>query len=94
MTPNQSESHTVSGGGLGTGGAAGGACSATAGRRVIGIYADRARRLWIARDPEGNFWILPVSGTPWEDRQPFSPTEDTELEPLPGHYKHMLGLPY
>ena len=29
---------------------------------------------------------------PWDQRQPFYPTEETELEPVPGHYKYMLGL--
>ena len=26
-------------------------------------------------------------------RQPFYPSEETALEPVPGHYKYMLGLP-
>ncbi len=31
---------------------------------------------------------------PWDDREPFTPAEETELEPVPGHYKYMLGLPF
>jgi hypothetical protein len=30
---------------------------------------------------------------PWDERQPFLPAEETELEPVPGHHKYMLGLP-
>lgn len=60
---------------------------------VIGIYVDRSSRQWIVRDFEGNFWILPPTETPWDDRQPFFPAEETDLEPVPGHYKYMLGIP-
>jgi hypothetical protein len=58
------------------------------------IYVDRVSGKWVVRDPEGNFWIVPSTDTPWDDRQPFSPSEETELEPVPGHYKHLIGLPY
>jgi hypothetical protein len=63
-------------------------------KRVVALYVDRVSRRWIVRDPEGNFWSLPSTDNPWDDRQPFSPAEETELEPVPGHYKHMLGLPF
>ena len=33
------------------------------------------------------------TSNPWDERQPFIPAEETELEPVPGHYKQMLGLP-
>ena len=36
---------------------------------------------------------LPPTDSPWDDRQPFTPAEEAELEPVPGHYKHFLGLP-
>jgi hypothetical protein len=29
----------------------------------------------------------------WERRLPYQPAEDTILEPVPGHYKYMIGLP-
>ena len=58
------------------------------------VYVDRAGRQWVVRDPEGNFWSLPSSDNPWEQRQPFTVAEETELEPVPGHYKDMLGLPF
>ena len=63
--------------------------------RMAAIFVDRAcTEHWIVRDPEGNFWIVPSVENPWESRQPFWPTEETELEPIPGHYKSMLGLPF
>jgi hypothetical protein len=60
---------------------------------VVTLYVDRMSGQWIVRDSDGNFWILPTTDKPWDDRQPFVPVEDTELEPIPGHYKYMLGLP-
>jgi hypothetical protein len=58
------------------------------------LNVDRCSRQWIAKDREGNFWRVPADeDNPWDQRQPFSPTEETELEPVPGHYKYMLGLP-
>jgi hypothetical protein len=63
-------------------------------KQVVAIYADRSTRQWVVRDSEGNYWTLPATDNPWGDRQPFSPAEETELEPVPGHYKPMLGLPY
>jgi hypothetical protein len=45
-------------------------------------------------DLEGNFWIVLPRENPWDNRQRFAPTEATELELVPGHYKYMLGLPF
>jgi hypothetical protein len=64
-----------------------------ASKRAVALYVDRASQQWVVRDSEGNYWSLPSANNPWDERQPFSPTEETELEPVPGHYKHMLGLP-
>ena len=64
-----------------------------ASKRVVALYVDKASRRWIVRDAEGNFWSLPSTDNPWDERQPFIPAEETELEPVPGHYKYMLGLP-
>ncbi len=66
---------------------------ATARKCVMALYADRASQQWIVRDPDGNFWIIPLADDPWKHREPFHPTEETDLEPVPGHYKHLLGLP-
>jgi hypothetical protein len=61
---------------------------------IVELYADRSSRRWVARDPEGNFWHLPPTDAPWDDRQPFSPAEETVLEPVPGHchYLSLFGL--
>jgi hypothetical protein len=60
---------------------------------VVALYVDRAAQQWIVRDAEGSFWTLPPGEDPWAARQPFTPAEESDLEPVPGHYKHMLGLP-
>ena len=65
-----------------------------AGKHAATLYVDKASQQWVVRDPEGNFWSLPSTDNPWDERQPFSPAEETELEPVPGHYKYMLGLPH
>ena len=62
-------------------------------KQVTTLYVDRASRQWVVRDPDGSFWVLPPTDNPWDDRQPFSPAEEADLEPVPGHYKPMLGLP-
>jgi hypothetical protein len=62
-------------------------------KQVVSIYVDRASQQWVVRDAEGNLWQLPASDNPWHDRRPFTPDEDSELLPVPGHYRHTLGLP-
>jgi hypothetical protein len=67
----------------------------TATRSLAAIFVDRAcTEHWIVRDPEGHYWIVPPVANAWECRQPFWPTEETALEPVPGHYRFMLGLPF
>ena len=63
-------------------------------KAVISLYIDRAARQWIVRDPEGSFWIVPSHDDGWEQRQPFELTEEANLEPVPGHYKSLLKLPF
>lgn len=63
-------------------------------KQIVAIYVDRSSGQWIVRDSEGNMWVLPATDSPWDDRQPFCPAEEIELEQVPGHYKYMLGLPY
>ena len=63
-------------------------------KQSMALFVERASRQWIVRDPDGNFWLLPSTENPWDYRQPFFPAEETELEPVPGHYKYMLGLPF
>jgi hypothetical protein len=59
----------------------------------VRLYVDRNSRQWVVLDPEGNFWRLPSTEEPWNDRQPFELAEETELDPVPGHYKTALGVP-
>ncbi len=62
--------------------------------RNITIFVDRScTDHWVVRDPEGNFWIVPPIENGWNNRQPFQPTEESELELIPGHYRYMLDLP-
>ena len=63
-------------------------------KQAMRLYVDRASRRWVVRDPEGNFWLLPSVENPWEQRRPFELSEESNLEPIPGHYKDMLGLPF
>lgn len=63
-------------------------------KNVVNLYVDRSSQQWIVRDADGNFWIVPsADDNPWDQRQPYYPTAATELEPVPGHYKQLLGLP-
>ena len=58
------------------------------------LFVDRTNQQWIVRDPEGNYWVLPPGDDAWDNRQAFQPTEETELEPIPGHYRYLLRLPF
>jgi hypothetical protein len=58
------------------------------------LYVDRSTRQWVVLDREGNLWVIPDVPDAWDRRTPFDLTEETELEPVPGHYKYMLGLPF
>jgi hypothetical protein len=61
---------------------------------LVAIYVDRTTRQWVVRDPEGHFWSVPSGEDAWNLRQPFTPSKENELEPIPGHYKYMLCLPF
>lgn len=61
---------------------------------VVALYVDRESQQWVVRDPEGNFWTLPTTHDAWENRLPFEPLPNNTLEPIPGHYKYTLGLPF
>ena len=58
------------------------------------LFVEKSSQRWIVRDPDGCYWSLPSDEKPWDHRRPFQPTEESELEPVPGHYKYMLGLPF
>jgi hypothetical protein len=66
----------------------------TANKPTLALFIDRATHQWIVRDVDGNFWIVPAVENPWSHREPFQPVENTELEPVPGHYKYLLSLPF
>jgi hypothetical protein len=67
----------------------------TATKSLVSLFVDRTSpEGWVVRDPEGNFWLVPPVDSPWENRRPFYPTEEMELEPVPGHYKYLLELPF
>lgn len=59
---------------------------------LLAIYADSATRQWVVRDSDRTLWSLPPTQRPWEDRQRFTPAEGTDLVPVPGHYRYLLGL--
>lgn len=58
------------------------------------LFVDRSGQQWVVRDPDGNFWVLPSLKEAWDHREPFTPTAETDLEPVPGHYKDMLRIPF
>jgi hypothetical protein len=60
-------------------------------QRKLSIYVDKSTQQWIVRDVEGTFWSVPADDDGWKHREPFTPTH--ELEPVPGHYHYLLGLP-
>lgn len=62
-------------------------------KQRIRLYVDRVSLRWIARDEDGSFWALAQNDNPWEHRQAIQSTDQLQLEPVPGHYIHMLGIP-
>ncbi len=66
----------------------------TANECVVAIYVDRTSHQWVVRDADGRLWTLTSIKQSWENRQPFIPNDETELESVPRHYKAVLGLPY
>ena len=63
-------------------------------KHTLSIFVDRSSRQWIVLDAEGSYWAVPPNEVGWDQRQPFTPTEESELEPVPAHYRYMLGLPH
>ena len=66
----------------------------TSRKQDYGLYVEKRSQQWIVRDADGKFWSLPSGENPWDRRQPFQLTEEADLEPVPGHYKDMLGVPF
>jgi hypothetical protein len=66
----------------------------TSRKNVTALFVDRSSQQWIVLDSEGCYWVVSNEHeNPWDQRQPFQLTEDVELQPVPGHYKQMLGVP-
>lgn len=65
----------------------------TARNLMVSLYVDRVNQQWVVRDPDGNYWVIPPADDAWSQRRPFQRTDEAELEPVPGHYKSLLGLP-
>jgi hypothetical protein len=63
-------------------------------KQRVNLYVDHSTQHWVVLDPDGNFWDLPSVENAWSQRQPFQPTDESELELVPGHYKYMLDLPF
>ena len=63
-------------------------------KQSIALFVDHSSQQWIVRDPDGHYWALSAGDDAWERRQIFEPTNETELEPIPGHYKYLLRLPF
>jgi hypothetical protein len=64
------------------------------GKQMVAIFVDKVAQQWVVRDPEGNFWTVPSFENPWDHRQPLEWRDELELEPVPGHYKDILGVPF
>jgi hypothetical protein len=63
-------------------------------KRSVSIFVDKAcPQNWIVRDANGEFWIVPPVENAWNQRQALDLKETMELEPIPSHYKYLLGLP-
>ena len=68
--------------------------STSPGRREhLSLFADRTAQRWVVRDSNGRFWAMPVTATSWEERAPIEPSDEMTLEPVPGHYLVLVGLP-
>ena len=62
---------------------------------LVGLFIDRSSPgVWIVRDPEGKFWLVPPVDSPWENRRRYYPTGAFEPEPVPLHYRRLLELPF
>jgi hypothetical protein len=64
------------------------------GKQIAALFVDRSSQQGIVRDPVGNCWILSSVEDPWDHRLTFDLTAEKDLEPVPGHYKDMLKLPF
>ena len=61
-------------------------------KQVIALYADRSTQQWVVRDADGEYWIEQKGDDGIDRWEPYPLSEETELEPIPGHYKYLLRL--
>ncbi len=63
-------------------------------KNILALYVDRTAQQWVVLDSQGNYWLVPQGEeNGWDQRQPFCPTEKSDLQPVPGHYRYLLGVP-
>ena len=53
---------------------------------------DKLSGQWIVRDPKGEFWLPPSVKDAGDERVPYEPAEEMDLERIPGHHQDTLGL--
>jgi hypothetical protein len=59
----------------------------------LAMYVDRnLPNCWIVRDHAGDFWMVPPGDHAWNRRQPYTLTQDSQLESVPGHYLYLLEI--
>lgn len=63
-------------------------------RELVSIYVEPSKRRWVVRDPDGHLWAVDSSTDGWDRRELYELTDDSELVPVPGHYRYMLQLPF
>jgi hypothetical protein len=66
----------------------------SAGKTSVSLFVEKKCQQWVVCDPDGNFWMVPAVQEAWDHRQPYVQTDETELEPVPRHYKYLLDLPF
>ena len=64
-------------------------------KSVMSLFVNRdCPERWVVQDADGRFWVVPSGENAWARREPFHPSEESELLPVPRHYMVMLGLPH
>jgi hypothetical protein len=64
------------------------------GKFKLALFVDRSTQQWVVRDPQGDYWVLSAGNGAWEQREPFQLSAESDLEPVPAHYKYLLQLPF
>lgn len=64
----------------------------TARKPLLALFVDHSTHQWIVQDREGRLWVVSAGKDQWQNREPFEPDEQTDLEPIPKHYSYLLDL--